>query len=138
MKELSMNKAELKKKIEKLSKIERHVTQEKGTEPPYSGEFVNHNENGVYTCKVCDTPLFSSKNKFGSSSMPGWPSFDDAINSENVTTQPDNSFGMKRTEINCKNCGAHLGHVFDDGPKEKGGKHYCVNSASLDFKKNEN
>ena len=133
-----MNKDELRKRIGQLTPEERHVTQEKGTEPPFSGTYINHNEDGTYTCKVCDNPLFKSNNKLASSSMPGWPSFDEVLNSDSVLTQPDHSYGMVRTEVTCKNCGAHLGHVFDDGPSETTGKHYCINSVSLNFRKHDN
>lgn len=107
------------------------MTQEKGTEAPFSGKFVNHHEKGMYTCVVCGKSLFPSDTKFDSGT--GWPSFDKAI-PEAVTFVPDMSHGMNRTEIACAHCGAHLGHVFDDGPTETG-KRYCVNSVCLDFEK---
>ncbi len=118
---------ELKKK---LTPEQYHVTQEKGTEAPFTGKFVNHHEKGMYTCVVCGKRLFPSDTKFDSGT--GWPSFDKAIPGA-VSYRDDTEYGMKRTEIVCTNCGAHLGHVFDDGPTETG-KRFCTNSCSLDFK----
>lgn len=106
------------------------VAREKGTEAPFTGEFVNHHENGFYTCAVCGAKLFSSKAKFDSGT--GWPSFDEPMNLENVELKKDESAGMVRTEVICKNCGSHLGHVFDDGPSETG-QRYCINSVCLGF-----
>ncbi|HBV01100.1 MAG TPA: peptide-methionine (R)-S-oxide reductase [Candidatus Taylorbacteria bacterium] len=123
-----MNKVELKWK---LTPEEYHVTQEKGTEAPFSGEFVNHHEKGMYTCVVCGSPLFPSDVKFDSGT--GWPSFADALPNA-IKHVPDATNGMSRTEITCANCGAHLGHVFDDGPTETG-KRYCVNSVCMEFEK---
>ncbi len=116
-----------------LTDEEYAVTQEGATEAPFSGEFYNHHESGMYTCKVCGAELFSSDTKFDSGT--GWPSFTDPVNRAHVDLVPDNSGGMHRTEVKCKRCGAHLGHVFDDGPTEKGGKRFCINSASLCFTK---
>lgn len=118
---------------QKLTPEEYAVTQEGATEAPFSGEFYNHHERGMYTCKVCGAQLFSSDTKFDSGS--GWPSFTDPVNREHVELIPDDSHGMHRTEVRCKQCGAHLGHVFEDGPVDKGGKRFCINSASLCFTK---
>ena len=125
-----MNQDELKKK---LTPEQYHVTQEKGTEAPFTGKFMNHHENGMYTCIVCGKSLFPSDTKFESGT--GWPSFDKAIPGA-VTFKEDGSLGMSRTEITCTHCRAHLGHVFNDGPTETG-KRFCTNSCSLDFKKEE-
>lgn len=121
-----MNKEELKKK---LTPEQYRVTQEKGTEAPFTGKFVNHHEKGTYTCVVCGKPLFPSDAKFDS--RTGWPSFDKAIPGA-VSYLPDTRHGTNRTEIICENCGAHLGHVFSDGPTETG-KRYCTNSCAFDF-----
>jgi peptide-methionine (R)-S-oxide reductase len=117
-----------------LTPEEYQVLREKGTEAPFTGAYVDNHETGMYTCKACGAPLFSSHAKFDSKS--GWPSFTDPAVAENVGTRPDDSHGMHRIEVYCKNCGSHLGHVFDDGPKtETGNKRYCINSVSLDFEK---
>jgi methionine-R-sulfoxide reductase len=115
----------------RLSPEQYRVTQERGTEPPFTGKYWNSHEDGRYTCIVCGAFLFSSTTKFDSGC--GWPSFF-AAEGGHVTTREDLSHGMTRTEILCANCGAHLGHVFEDGPQPTGLR-YCVNSASLDFKK---
>ena len=118
-----------------LSDEQKKVLFEKGTEAPGSGKFLNHDENGDYTCANCCAKLFRSDAKYESTQpgLIGWPSFDQAIDGA-IKEQPDNSLGMQRTEIVCATCGGHLGHVFaaDDAPS---GTHYCVNSASLDFLK---
>lgn len=119
------------KKDEKLSEELYKVAREKGTEAPFSGKYVNEKREGMYKCAICGTELFSSDTKFDSGT--GWPSFTEPANLENVDLKEDNSFFMRRTEVVCKKCGAHLGHVFDDGPKEKGGKRYCINSVCLDL-----
>jgi len=116
---------------EKLSKEAYHVLREKGTEPPFTGKFNLHFENGSYQCAACNVPLFKSSQKFESGC--GWPSFDDAIEGS-IKNVLDKSLGMMRTEIVCNNCGGHIGHLFNDGPTETG-QRYCVNSLSIDFKK---
>ncbi|PIT91275.1 peptide-methionine (R)-S-oxide reductase [Candidatus Kaiserbacteria bacterium CG10_big_fil_rev_8_21_14_0_10_49_17] len=122
---------------EKLTPEQYKIVREKGTEEPFTGELLHNKEDGVYRCAACGTPLFSSNTKFDSGS--GWPSFTDVIEKGNVELIPDDSHGMHRTEVICATCGGHLGHVFEDlpsqagGPKE-GGKRYCINSCSLDFK----
>ena len=116
---------------ENLSEESYSILREKGTEPPFSGKYNLHFENGYYLCKACENPLFKSGQKFDSGC--GWPSFDDAIKGS-VKNILDKSHGMIRTEIVCNNCGGHLGHVFNDGPTETG-QRYCVNSLSVDFKK---
>lgn len=116
-----------------LTPEEQHVLRDGGTETPFSGKYVDNHETGVYRCKACGMVLFDSKTKFDSGS--GWPSFTDPAVAENVGTRPDNTLGMNRTEVFCKNCGGHLGHVFDDGPADKGGKRYCINSVCLEFEK---
>ena len=116
---------------ENLSEESYSILREKGTEPPFSGKYNLHFENGYYLCKACENPLFKSGQKFDSGC--GWPSFDDAIKGS-VKNILDKSHGMIRTEIVCNNCGGHLGHVFNDGATETG-QRYCVNSLSVDFKK---
>ena len=118
----------------KLSKIAYEVTQLSGTEKPFSGKYCNFFENGTYFCVCCNSELFDSSKKFKSSS--GWPSFFDKINSNAITYIEDNSHGMQRTEVRCGKCNAHLGHVFNDGPKPTF-KRYCINSVAMSFKKNE-
>lgn len=105
---------------------------EKGTEPAFSGQYWNNHDKGMYVCAACGQSLFSSDTKFDSGT--GWPSFDNPASLEHVELRQDQSFGMVRTEVLCKNCGSHLGHVFDDGRSEATGKRYCINSACLMFK----
>lgn len=124
-----MDKEEAKRK---LTPEQYNVCFEKGTEPPFSGKYYKNKDDGMYKCIACDQPLFSSDTKFDSGT--GWPSFSDVVKKGNVKLQEDRSMGMKRTEVLCGNCGAHLGHVFDDGPTETG-KRYCINSLALNFEK---
>jgi len=109
------------------------VARQGGTEVPFTGKYMDSNEKGIYKCAICGTELFSSDAKFDSGT--GWPSFTNPVNLEHVELKEDKSLGMERTEVVCKNCDAHLGHVFDDGPKESGGKRYCINSVCLDLEK---
>ncbi len=112
-----------------------HVTREKGTEAPFSGTYWNEHSTGVYQCSNCGLELFSSETKFDSGT--GWPSFDSPMNREHIELVSDNTHSMQRTEVTCKRCGAHLGHVFDDGPKETTGQRFCINSCSLKLQKTE-
>jgi len=119
----------------KLTDDEYRVLREKGTEAPFTGEYVHSKEPGTYRCKACGALLFSSDTKFDSGT--GWPSFDQALPGA-VALHDDNEHGMVRTEVVCANCGSHLGHVFDDGPQETTGKRYCINSVCLDLGKTDN
>jgi peptide-methionine (R)-S-oxide reductase len=121
------------KKDEELSPELFKVARKKGTEAPFTGKYLNNHDKGMYKCAVCGEELFSSETKFDSGT--GWPSFTEPANLEKVRLVEDNAFGMKRVEVVCKKCGAHLGHVFDDGPRDKGGKRYCINSVCLEFEK---
>lgn len=117
-----------------LSEIQYQVTQEKGTEAPFTGEYYKNKEDGMYDCVVCNSALFTSNEKYDSGC--GWPSFYLPVSDSSIVETADHSHGMTRIEITCGNCGAHLGHVFNDGPKPTGLR-YCINSASLNFKKRE-
>ncbi len=130
-----MDKEELR---QRLTPEQYTVTQEKGTEAPFTGQYVNTKDSGMYNCIVCGAKLFDSNTKFDSGT--GWPSFDQALPGA-VKEISDESHGMIRTEVVCNNCGAHLGHVFNDGPKDPSigsgqatGKRFCINSCSLDLK----
>jgi peptide-methionine (R)-S-oxide reductase len=114
----------------RLTAEQFRITQQKGTEPPFTGRYLHNKERGVYACVVCGQELFSSDPKYDSGS--GWPSFWLPLAGDRVKAHRDTTHGMVRTEVTCANCGAHLGHVFDDGPGPSGLR-YCVNSASLDF-----
>ena len=120
------------KKDEELAPELFHVAREKGTEIPYTGKYVETKEKGTYMCAICGTALFSSDTKFDSGT--GWPSFTEPANRGHIALAEDTGNGSKRTEVLCKTCGAHLGHVFDDGPETRGGKRYCINSVCLELR----
>ena len=119
------------KSAKKLTPEEFHILRETGTEPAYSGKYLDHKKKGVYTCAGCGKELFSAKDKFDSGT--GWPSFTQPVSEENIETKADFKFIIPRTEVRCKQCGGHLGHVFKDGPKPTGLR-YCIYSAALHFK----
>ena len=129
------NKTDLKNMAEeewkkKLTPEQYSVLREKGTEAPLTGKFYKNFEKGMYVCRACGQELFASSTKFDSDC--GWPSFDRSLEG-NVEFADDDSFGIQRTEVLCSNCGSHLGHVFDDGPKDTTGKRFCINSIALNF-----
>lgn len=117
----------------KLSEEQYRVLRQKGTERPYTGKFLNNKEDGTYTCAGCGSELFDADTKFDSDC--GWPSFYDVKDNQNVKEIRDTTHGMIRVEVVCANCEGHLGHVFNDGPRDKTGLRYCINSVSLDFDK---
>ena len=117
---------------EKLSPEQYNILRQGGTEYPFTGKYWNHHDKGMYHCSGCSAPLFKSDTKFDSGT--GWPSFFDVIDPAAVTLLADHSGGRQRVEVRCAKCGGHLGHVFEDGPRDKTGKRFCINSESLEFK----
>ncbi len=119
------------KRISQLTPLQKNVTQSGGTEAPFNNEYWNNKREGIYVDIVSGEVLFSSKDKYDSGT--GWPSFTKVLDSKNVTTKQDKLHGLSRTEVRSKEANSHLGHVFDDGPKEQGGMRYCMNSAAMKF-----
>lgn len=119
---------------QQLTPEQYRILREKGTERPFSGQYAESHEQGMFACAACGAQLFSSDAKFDSGT--GWPSFDQALPGA-VKLVPDESHGMVRTEVVCAHCGSHLGHVFDDGPRETTGKRFCINSTCLNLHKNQ-
>jgi len=116
---------------EKLDEKERKVIEQCGTEPRFSSDLLEEDREGLFKCKRCGQELFSSDHKFDSGT--GWPSFYDVLDADKVEEKKDDSHGMNRTEVVCSECGAHLGHVFEDGPQEETGLRYCINGIALEF-----
>lgn len=116
---------------EKLTPEQYNILRKKGTEAPFSGKLLNNKQKGIYKCVACGAELFSSDTKYESGT--GWPSFYDSLGKDKIELEDDFKYGMHRIEVKCSNCGSHLGHVFDDGPEDKSGKRYCINSACLAF-----
>lgn len=123
-----LNDEELKRK---LTPQQYRILREKGTEAPFTGEFLHNKKDGLYVCPVCGSKLFSSEHKFDSGS--GWPSFYNVFSSDAIKLTEDRSGGLRRVEVSCANCGSHLGHAFNDAPDQPTGMRFCINSASLDF-----
>jgi peptide-methionine (R)-S-oxide reductase len=116
---------------QQLTPMEYEVLRRAGTEPAFTGDYVYSKEDGVYRCRACGAELFSSDDKFDSGT--GWPSFTRPMDEESVEERPDHSLLMRRTEVLCRRCGSHLGHVFPDGPRDAGGMRYCINSVALEL-----
>ena len=116
----------------RLTPQQYEVLRRAGTERPFSGEYVDTDDDGLYHCAACDAPLFDSRTKFHSGS--GWPSFTESIAPNAVELIEDRSHGMVRTEVRCARCQSHLGHLFDDGPRDQGGQRWCMNSVAMDLK----